>query len=371
MVPVTVSFFSHKAGKRRGKTLQYAVLFAGGIIGSYMLLGLIISFLFGAEAVTQLAANPYVNLLLGAVFVLFAFSLIGWVNIAVPAGLLSRFDRFAAGRGEVLGTVLMGAVFTLTAFTCSVQFMGVLIVAAYREYAGGALPRLKTVLGILEIGIAVKFISNADLVWGAGLISRDTNLIIWVLLLAVAAGYLLLSDPHRRTFRISGARISAVFLLAPSVFVSFGLNDRSVGAIADSLLPPPVGGVLRKGSDYVPEAEFKELVWHPSYGKALEAAKASGRPVFIDFTGYTCINCRWMEQNIFARKEVFKVLQERYVIAKLYTDGGEYEAENRRLQTEKFDTVALPFYALTDADGNILKTAAGVMDEAAFLEFIR
>ncbi|PCI27208.1 MAG: hypothetical protein COB67_09110 [SAR324 cluster bacterium] len=127
----------------------------------------------------------------------------------------------------------------------------------------------------------------------------------------------------------------------------------------DSVLPPPSGQYLIS-DDFISEEEAKVVKWLDSLEEAKLLAQATQKPIFLDFTGYTCVNCRWMEQNIFALKDIHKTMAEDFILVRLYTDGGQRAEENLQLQIERFNTVALPFYVLLSKDDQFLKSFSGI-----------
>jgi thiol:disulfide interchange protein DsbD len=264
----------------------------------------------------------------------------------------------------------MGATFALTTFTCTAPFVGTLLVGASQgdwlwpalgmlTFSGvfaipfvvlalvpGALrklPRsgewmvtLKGTLAFLELAAAMKFLSNADLVEGWGIFTRNVVLATWVVLGAGLVFYLMKGKRHW---------IPAAVTTAVVVWLATGLTGRRLGEL-EPFLPPA-------GANASGVANAGELPWMlDDYPGALAKAKAENKLVLIDFTGYTCTNCRWMEANMFPRAEIEREL-ERFVRVRLFTDGqDESNVRQQKLQADKFNTVALPLYAVVDGDGN-------------------
>ncbi|MDT8446415.1 MAG: cytochrome c biogenesis protein CcdA [bacterium] len=385
MVPITISYFSKQAEGNPAGLLKLASLFGLGIVGTYTGTGLILSWVFGAGAAVQLASNPWVNLAIAVLFVVFAASLMGAFEISLPAGIQGFFDQKARKTGGALGVVLMGFTFTLTAFTCTVQFVGTLMIAAAQgewlwpllgmlvfasvfafpffllalapalvgkmQGASGAwLGRAKTVLGLIELAASLKFFSNADLVFGTGLLSRDRVILAWMLLLVAILAYLIKTGLSSGRLKSPGQLTWILVFGGILFYTSQGLGGGSLGSLLDSVLPPPDGHSL-VGAEYVSEEEAASLIWNDRFEAAMGQAQASGRPLFLEFTGYTCVNCRWMEQNILAQEPVHRLLKGHFTLARLYTDGGERGPANLDLQIERFKTVALPLYLILSPDG--------------------
>jgi thiol:disulfide interchange protein len=408
MVPITVSYFSnHGSGTRRGATL-HALVYGIGIVLTFSALGLAMALIFGAGGVNQLAANPWVNLLITAIFLAFAFSLFGAYFIQVPAGLMNKIDSVTRSKegSRVVGAVLMGFTFTLTSFTCTAPFVGTLLVMASQgswrwplmgmlaystvfalpffvlalapqlvgqlPRAGGWMNSVKVVMGFLEIAAAMKFLSNADLVWRWGIFTREVVLAVWIacgiaVVLYIFGVFRFEHDSkieHVGAFRLA----TAISFLAITIALVPGLFGKRLGEL-DSFLPP---SSTELGGTQTAEATG-EVNWILNdYDGALAKAKQQNRPVFIDFTGYTCTNCRWMEANMFPKPEVKQELL-KFVTVRLYTDGkGEIYEKQQKMQQERFGTVALPLYAIVRPNGTPVTTFPGLTRSPAdFVTFLR
>jgi len=400
MVPITISYFSTRASGRRGRAVADAALYALGIVGAFTGLGLGMSIAFGTAALSRFAANPWLNLAIAALFVAFAFSLFGAVDLALPSKVINRVDALSRANrfGRAGTTLLIGATFALTSFTCTAPLVGTLLVSAtqgnWRWPAIGLfvfscvfalpflvlalvpraltrLPRsgawmvaLKGTLAFLELGAALKFLSNADLVSGWGVFTRGVVLAVWAALALLLAGYLSGVRVGVRGLTFSRTRywVGAAVAVVAGVFFASGIGGRRLGE-AEAFLPPAgsgASGIVRS----------RELIWRiDDYEGALAEARATGRPVLIDFTGYTCTNCRWMEANMFPREDVRAQLG-RFVRVRLFTDGRtERDREQQLFEQGRFNTVALPLYAIIDASGTPERTFLGMTRSAA--EFIR
>jgi thiol:disulfide interchange protein len=410
MVPITVSYFSnHTSGSRAG-AIRIALLYGVGIVLTFTAAGVALALFFGAGGVNQLAANPWVNLLITAMFIAFALSLFGAYFFRIPAGFVNRVDALTRSRDgtHVAGALLMGFAFTLTSFTCTAPFVGTLLVMASQgnwhwpvvgmltysvvfalpfvilaaapqfvsqlPRAGGWMNSVKVVMGFLEIAAAMKFLSNADLVWGWHIFTREVVLSVWIVLGALIVLYVcgILRFPHEtRVRRIGLARIAsaALFLVMTGALVP-GLFGKRLGEL-DSFLPPSSADLA--GNLHAEGAATGDVAWMLNdYDGALSTARRHGKLIFIDFTGYTCTNCRWMEANMFTRGAVQSELA-KFVTVRLYTDGkGEIFERNQKMQQEMFGTVALPLYAIVDSTGKPVATFAGLTRKAdEFVSFLR
>jgi thiol:disulfide interchange protein len=402
MVPVTIAYFS-TPDRQNPRGLRRALLFALGIIGTFTILGLALAAVFGAAGLNRFAADPWVNLGLAAIFLVFAANLFGWFEIGAPWRVANAADRVAreAPTGSSLGALIMGATFTLTSVTCTAPFVGTLLVLASQGtwttpiagmlvYSGAFalpffvlaatpgmvahLPRagewmrtLRVLIGLLEVAAAIKFLSNADLVRGWGIFTRDVVLICWSAL-AVAGTAFLGRDLRKRTAQRTLRAVEIVpvgVALLVAAWLASGVRGRQLPQI-EAFLPPAVSTALASSTGEAPAWILND------YAAAQTGARVSGKLVFVDFTGYTCTNCRWMEANIFTRRDVSAELA-RFVLSRLYTDGeGEIYEQQQAFQEKTFGTVALPLYAVVDADGNVRATFSGLSrNPADFIAFLR
>ena len=403
MVPITIAYFGDPS-RDRGETSRKALFFVAGIVATYTLLGVFLALAFGASGLNRFAADPTVNLLLAFVFLVFAANLFGWQEVRLPATLVNAADR-AARRQSGFASVsaaLVGATFTVTSLTCTAPIVGTLLVLASRgswatpligmlaysvafalpfyllARAPQALQRLpragewmrtvRVLVGILEVAAALKFASNADVVLGWGVLTRDVVLVGWAVL-AVAAALFLGRSLTRTT--TTGVRVSPIVpglavaaCIALSAWLASGIRNRPLTGV-EAFLP---ASIERSGSGAV----TPHATWVLNdFDGALATARTTNRLVFVDFTGYTCTNCRWMEANIFNRPDVNSALSQ-FVLARLYTDGeGEIYEKQQAFQEKTFGTVALPLYAILDSSGNVVDTLSGLTrDPAEFIHFL-
>lgn len=410
MIPITVSYFANHSGGSRSHSIKLALVYSIGIIATFTIAGMLLAIFLGAAGVNLFAANPWINLLITAIFLFFAFNLFGAYEIAIPSKWLTKLDSFTRKKegkgGGVVGALLMGLTFTLTSFTCTSPFVGTILVSASQgnwrmpllgmlafslvfalpffvlalapqlvnqlPRSGGWMNSVKVSMGFLEVAAAMKFLSNADLVWHWGIFTRPVVLAIWIAIFVVLAVYLLgkfqLShDP--RPEKLGAVRLMAsIVSLAIAFYLLTGLFGAKLGEI-ESFLPPAKAG---EAQFFSPKGGSEPKWIENDLEKAIAQAKAENKPVFIDFTGYTCTNCRWMEANMFPREDVQRELSS-FVLAKLYTDGsGEIYERQQRFEEEKFGTVAMPFYAIIDTDGRTRGTFPGLTrNHAEFIDFLR
>ncbi|MFQ6612194.1 MAG: protein-disulfide reductase DsbD family protein [Fidelibacterota bacterium] len=406
MIPITVSYFTQQGEVDGRHPLKQSMVYTLGIIATFSILGFILAITLGASGANQLAANPWVNLFLGALFVYFALSLFGMYEIQVPAKL-RQFSLKQEKRGGYAGILFMAVTFTLTSFTCTVQFMGLLLVAAaqgqwfwpmlgmvlfsaafalpffflalFPQYlakmpkSGGWLNSVKVVMGFLELAAAFKFISNMDLVWGWGFFSHKMVLSTWAGIMLITGIYLLgkIRLPHDSKIEyISAPRmLLSLGFLTFGLYLSSGLFGQKINGLIYSYLPPIIeaetGAVKTNGA-----STAEQFNWYNDLEAGLLEARRTRKPVFIDFTGYTCTNCRWMEANIFTNPAV-KARFNEMVMVQLYTDGGENYRANQQYEIDRFGTAALPFYVILSPENEVIVTFPGMTrDLDKFLDFL-
>jgi thiol:disulfide interchange protein DsbD len=389
MVPITVSYFANRAGRSRREAAVLAVVYGLGIILTFTAVGFTIAITYGAAGLNRFAASPWLNLGVTMLFIAFALSLFGVWEMTLPAKLITAASKADSGRGRVAGTLLMGLAFTLTSFTCTAPFLGTLLVVASQgdwqwPLAGmlafstvfalpfvilalvphllASLPRsgswlvaVKAAMGLIELAAAMKFLSNVDLVLGWGIFTRSVVLWTWLaitmLLVLYLAGLMRLAYAPRLG-RPGLVRLSAVAAgIALGVWLASGLAGRRLGEL-EAFLPPADLSQMSKGG---------ELAWIVNdYDATLAEARNQNARVLVDFTGYTCTNCRWMEANMFTLPEVMGEMS-KYVRLRLYTDGqGELYKRFQQMEQSMFGTVALPYYAVLEPDGRPVVAFGGL-----------
>lgn len=400
MIPITVSFFSKQRSENDKPNYAGAGAYCAGIIATFTALGLIVTLLFGAGGINALSTNPYVNIGLAILFLVLAANLFGLFEIAIPSSILSKIQA-KSRRGGLLGPLLMGLAFTLTSFTCTVPFVGTLLVAAttgdllfpvlgmlafstafslpffllalFPQFltklpkSGSWLATVKAFMGFIEIAAAVKFVSNTDLGLMWQVITRPVFLALWGAILAVAALYLLgwLKLGHEEGKAKIGwmRRVFALGTLVMAVLCFRAISGNSLGEFNAFLPPDPYPGAVDK---------TKDIPWVRQYNEALAVAKVSGKPLFINFTGVFCTNCRWMEQNMFPRDQV-KTEIGNFIPVELYTDRkNPDDLANQKLQMDLTKSITLPVYVLVSPEGKVLGVKGGIVrDQDAFLTFLK
>ena len=392
MIPITVSFFSKKKSTEHPfEGLKQALWYVGGIVFTFTGLGVAVAVIFGATGIQAFANNPYLNLALAAIFIALALSLFGMFELAIPASILSRFD--GTQRAGFLGPVFMGLTFSLTSFTCTLPFVGSVLTSASQgdvvwpiagmlaystafaipffllalfpqlmsrmPKSGAWLASTKAFMGFVELMAAVKFVSSVDLgikTGGLGFVTREVYLSLWFGIAVLAGCYLLGfiklpkvdESPKIGWFR----RGVGVASLAGAVYFLFGINGLPLRDLEAFLPPDPYPGRVSKGSG-APE----NLTWLTNLEDAKILAKAKHKPIFVDFTGIYCTNCRWMERNMFPNPEVEKRMKE-YILVRLFTDrpGNPDDKANQDLMRQLTNSVALPTYVTFDQNDKVNST---------------
>ncbi len=406
MLPLTVSYFT-KHTQSRARSTAMASLFGAAIVATFTALGMVMAVVVGAAGAQTIAANPWVNVFIALVLIGFALSLIGFYEIRLPNSWVNVADRRSREGGSIGGVLFMALTLTLVSFSCTAPFVGGLLAAA----AGGSwarpiigmivfsaafaspfvllamfprmlesLPRsgswmnaVKVSLGFIELAAAIKFLSNADLVWGWNLISRPLAIAVTVVLMAATGAYLLgwIRMPHERRGIPVGwkRRASGVFFLAFGAYLVPGILGAQRTAL-DPYFPPRRAGDIailapERGGGAADEGWIVD-----NLEQALAEAVRVGQPVFVDFTGYSCTNCRQMESSVFPRPEIADVLESSFVRLKLYTDGREHGPDLQRYQITLTGTVALPTYAIVSPDGELIERVSGTLSASEMAGFL-
>ena len=407
LIPITLTSFVKQSNGDRARLVRLSCGYALGIVALYVLVGAVVAATLHGQANT-IAANPWVNLTEFLLFVVFAFSFFEVVELRLP-GNLWKLQQAARGQSGMAGLALLGVSFVLGSFTCTAPFVGTLLVNAaggqwsrpllgmltfalafaspffvfaafpqwiHRIPKGGLwLSRFKATLGFIELAAALKFLSNADQVWQWKLITQPVLLAAWAVVFFAAAMYLagtlrfgivaaIETEEERHHFPVSRRITSAAFAIA-GVYCFWGLAGRPISPYVGAFLPAPAYGGAAEA------AELDTLPWLPSYAAALAEAKAQNKLLLIDFTGYTCTNCRLNEKKVFPQPQVQAALAP-FVRVQLYTDGQTAEDKaNARLQQAKLGDVALPLYGILDAQsGAVVATTEGVQSAGGFEQFL-
>ncbi len=421
MIPLTVSFFT-KQSKNKAVGIRNAIFYGVSIIVIYVLLGSAVTAIFGADSLNALATNVWFNIIFFLLLVVFAVSFLGAFEITLPSSWANKIDEQSYKRTGLIAIFFMALALAIVSFSCTGPIVGTLLVEAASKggiapvigmlgfsmaialpfalfaafpgwmnslpKSGGWLNTVKVVLGFLELALAFKFLSQADLVLQTHLLEREVFIAIWIAVFGALAFYLFgkIQLPHDSPLtHISVGRLGLGLLtLSFTIYMIPGLWGAPLNLI--SAFPPPLEysespygvGYSKIGGGTVSSGEHGELpdgahllaphdiLAFNDYDKGLAYAKEVGKPVMIDFTGWACVNCRKMEQNVWPKPKVLDILKNQVVLISLYVDdkrplpeGEVIESKLRpgkklkyigqkwsELQTIKYKANSQPFYVL-------------------------
>lgn len=446
MVPLTVSFFTKQSGSR-AKGITNALLYGLFIIVIYVALGMLVTLLFGASALNEAASSAWFNLIFFAIIIVFAVSFLGAFEITLPSRFVNKIDD-KSNKGGLVGLFFMAFTLALVSFSCTGPIIGFLLVEAVSKGAllgpaigmlgfsmalaipfmffaffpsmlkempksGGWLNTVKVSLGFLELALAFKFLSNVDLAYHWGILDREVFLAIWIVIFGLFGLYLLgklrFSHDSPLSFLSVPRLFFAILMLSFTVYMVPGMWGAPLKALSAWLPPSPTQdfnlhqsgglalpstasaashGIVKKYGDMFHAPHGLDAFY--DYEQALAYSKQVGKPVLLDFTGWSCVNCRKMEESVWPDPAVLRRLKEEYILVSLYVDDRtELAAEEqyvsdfsgrtiRRvgqkwsdLQASRFGTNAQPFYVIVDGEGDQLVPARAYDEDiAAYVAFL-
>ncbi|WP_242917282.1 protein-disulfide reductase DsbD family protein [Pontibacter liquoris] len=423
LIPLTVSFFTKQAGSRR-RGIQQALLYGLSIISIYVALGVLITLSFGASALNEAASSALFNLFFFAVLVMFALSFLGAFELVLPSALVNKMDEKSSG-GGLAGLFFMAFTLALVSFSCTGPIIGTLLVDAVskgtylgpaigmfgfslalafpftffaifpawlRELpkSGGWLQTVKVSLGFLELALAFKYLSNVDLAYHWGIFNRDLFLIVWIVIFGVLGLYLLGKLPLTQEAapkQVSLPRL--IFSMIVFVFTLYmipGIWGAPLKLIS-AWLPPittqefDLTGYRAGGAAEKTAGKKYASLFHTPYGlnafydyeQARVQSKKENKPILLDFTGWSCTNCRKMEASVWSDPLVLARLKKEFVLVSLYVDDKTELAENEKytsvfsgrkvktvgqkwsdFQASAFGTNSQPYYVIVNAAGEKL-----------------
>ncbi len=444
MIPMTVSFFT-KQSKNKATGIRNAIIYGISIIVIYVLLGTAVTAIFGADALNALATNVWFNIIFFLLLIVFAFSFLGAFEIVLPNKWANKVDR-QADRGGIVGIFFMALALAIVSFSCTGPIVGTLLVEAASKggiapiigmlgfslaialpfalfaafpgwlnslpKSGGWLNTVKVFLGFLELALAFKFLSQADLVLQLHILEREVFIAIWIAIFGTLAFYLFgkIKLPHDSPLtHISVGRLSlGLLVLSFTIYMIPGLWGAPLNLI--SAFPPPldyaespygvgnskVGGAMMSGDKELPEGAHllapHQILAFNDYDKGLAYAKKVGKPVMIDFTGWACVNCRKMEQNVWVKDQVLNILKNEVVLISLYVDDKRKLSEEEivesqlrpgkklkyigqkwsEFQTIRYKTNTQPFYVLMGHDEeNLIEPVGYTPDANEYYEWLK
>ncbi len=420
MIPMTVSFFT-KQSKTKAQGIRNAIFYGISIIIIYVLLGTIVTAIFGADALNALSTNVYFNIIFFVLLVFFAASFLGAFEIMLPNSWANKIDS-QADRGGIVGILFMALALAIVSFSCTGPIVGTLLVESASKggiapiigmlgfslalalpfmlfamfpgwlnslpKSGGWLNTVKVFLGFLELALAFKFLSNADLVLQLHYLEREVFLAIWIAIFGTLALYLFgkITLPHdsKIEFISVGRLFIGLLVLSFTIYMIPGLWGAPLKLI--NAFPPPLeysespfgfGNNSNKNSEIkLPDgAKYGPhgIIVFDDYEKGLAHAKLVNKPILLDFTGYACVNCRKMENNVWSDERILKILNNEVVLISLYVDDkrempkseqfiSKTTGENLETYGDKwtdfmintYKTNTQPLYVITDINGNNL-----------------
>ncbi|MEO6253333.1 MAG: cytochrome c biogenesis protein CcdA [Ferruginibacter sp.] len=417
MIPLTVSFFTKKALTKRQGVIN-ASTYGFFIFLIYVLLSVPFYFVESAspEILNSVSTNPWLNVIFFVVFILFALSFFGLYEITLPSSITGKADA-RAGTGNILGIFFMALTLAIVSFSCTGPILGSLLVGSLTgsggavqltagmggfglalalpfalfalfpnwlnslPKSGGWLADVKVVLGFIEVGLAIKFLSNADLVMHWGLLKREAFIGIWILCGIGITLYLLnvvrftkgspMERPGKLRFLFAAVFAASTIYLVPGL-----TNTKYANLTYISGFPPPLCYSI-----YDNPANCEDLKPIKDYEEALQRSKAENKPILIDFTGYACVNCRRMEENVWTNEEIKSIMSEKFILVSLYVDDKKNlpaskqftyktkEGINKEIitvgdkwatfQTENFRNNAQPLYAILNSEEILMNFPVG------------
>lgn len=424
MVPLTVGFFTKRA-ESKGKGIRSAIIYGLSIIVIYVGLGVIITLIWGASALNQISTDGFFNVFIFLILVIFGVSFLGAFEIMLPSSFVNKLDAKSDSKG-LSGIFFMAATLAVVSFSCTGPLIGTSLVAINTDLwtpvvvmfgfslslaliftmfaifpslmtglpkSGGWLNSIKVVLGFLELGLSLKFLSTADLAYHWGILDREIFLAIWIVLAILLGVYLLGKIKFSHDSDLPYVSVPRLFIAGACFVFAFYLIPGLWGAPlkAVSALVPPLstqdfvmgegGGITTATSSSADttkhaKRKYSEFLHIPhnidgffDYEEALAYAKEVKKPLFLDFTGHGCVNCREMEARVWSDKRVLKKLKEDYIVVSLYTDdktalpiGEQFDSKIlkrkvntvglkfQHLQAERFNTISQPYYVLLGLD---------------------
>ena len=411
MIPITVSFFTKRAEKEHTKPVIDSIVYALGIMATFVIFGVVVAIFFGASAGRDIASNPWLNLFLAALFLVISFNLFGAYEIQLPSSWINSLNKKSNEKSGYGASAIMGMVFSMTSFTCTVPFVNTTsMMAAGGEWfkpivamivysavfalpffllalvptlltklprAGGWMNNIKVVFGFVEIAFAVSYFARTDSVLGWGIISREAVLAIWagcciLITLYILGVYRLKLDSPLQFVGSPRATFALIFATV-TFFIIGGMQGNSVGILEPFVYVEATNQPIATASSSIATTNTATHDgWLENYEEAIAESKKTGKPLFIDFTGVSCTNCRWMEKNMFPRKEVQAEL-EKMIKVRLFTDRRNVPQDkiNQQMQEERYGSVELPLYVIVTPDEKLIAKTPYDANQDNFMSFLK
>lgn len=430
MIPLTVSFFTKQSHNKK-KGISNAILYGLFIVIIYILLSIPFHFLdsLDPEILNNISTNVWLNIFFFAILVFFAFSFFGYYELTLPASWGNKMDS-ASGIGGIIGVFFMALTLAIVSFSCTGPILGSLLAGSLSSdggamqltagmsgfglalalpfalfalfpgwlnslpKSGGWLNTTKVVLGFLELAFAFKFLSNADLVEHWGILKREIFIGIWIVIFVGLALYLFAKIKFKHDSpikKLSFSRISfGILVVAFVVYLIPGTMKNPTWnlSLLSGFPPPQFYSIYEKDTDCPLGLNcFKD------FDKGLQYATENNKPILLDFTGWACVNCRKMEENVWVESDIFRLINEDYVLISLYVDDKKELPENdqfnfikkngrlKKIQTVgdkwatfqviNFKTASQPYYVLMSPDLEILHTAQQYTDRDTYYNWLK
>ena len=427
MIPLTVSFFTKKSGTRK-KGISNALFYGFFIAFIYLLLSLPFHFLdsLDPEILNSISTNVWLNVSFFVIFIFFAISFFGYFEITLPHSWSDKMDS-ASDIGGIIGTFFMALTLAIVSFSCTGPILGSLLVGALSSdggamqltfgmvgfgsalalpftlfalfpnwlntlpKSGGWLNTVKVVLGFLEVALALKFLSNADMVQHWGLLKRETFIVVWILVFAGLSLYAFgkIKFPHDAPIKklSLGRKLTGISASVFTIYLISGLFLNTSLSLLSGFAPPKFYSIHETKTDCPLDLNcFKD------FEEGLSYAKEHNKPILLDFTGWACVNCRKMEENIWSDPEVYAEL-EKFVLISLYVDDRkqlpkelqfDYKKANGKIKSIKtvgskwatfqainFATASQPFYVQLSTDMKLLNHTEKYTDTETYLKWLQ
>lgn len=450
MVPLTVSYFTKQSGTR-AKGISQAILYGLFIIVIYVALGMLVTIIFGSTALNELSTNGIFNFLFFLLLVVFAASFLGAFEIQLPSSFVNKIDA-KSDKGGLIGLFFMSFSLALVSFSCTGPIIGTLLVEAAANgerlgpaigmlgfsialalpfvifalfpsmlnsmpKSGGWLNSVKVVLGLLELALALKFLSNVDLAYHWNWLDREVFLSLWIVIFGLMGLYLIgqirFANDSELKFMSVPRTIFAIIVFAFVIYMVPGLWGAPLKSIS-AFLPPSAtqdfdlsniqSGTATLSMESGKDSKTRKYydIFHErgtpkgfdpyyDYEEGLAAAKEAGKPAIVDFTGWSCVNCRKMEANVWTDPVVADLLRNEFVMIELFVDDrtelateeqfiSEYSGKKIRtighkwsdFQASEFASNSQPLYVIVNGEGEVLTTPSGAnYNPSSYADFLR
>lgn len=450
MVPLTVSYFTKQSGTR-AKGISQAILYGLFIIVIYVALGMLVTIIFGSTALNELSTNGIFNFLFFLLLVVFAASFLGAFEIQLPSSFVNKIDA-KSDKGGLIGLFFMSFSLALVSFSCTGPIIGTLLVEAAANgerlgpaigmlgfsialalpfvifalfpsmlnsmpKSGGWLNSVKVVLGLLELALALKFLSNVDLAYHWNWLDREVFLSLWIVIFGLMGLYLIgqirFANDNELKFMSVPRTIFAIIVFAFVIYMVPGLWGAPLKSIS-AFLPPSAtqdfdlsniqSGTATLSMESGKDSKTRKYydIFHErgtpkgfdpyyDYEEGLAAAKEAGKPAIVDFTGWSCVNCRKMEANVWTDPVVADLLRSEFVMIELFVDDrtelateeqfiSEYSGKKIRtighkwsdFQASEFASNSQPLYVIVNGEGKVLTTPSGAnYNPSSYADFLR